>query len=191
MLKILGNLFKKWGEALSPSKEDIEVKSQQIFVEVCKECPRRKQTTNGVEEVTEKTEEVKSPVDRISETMDPVVGGEITEATVSVAEEVAQETEEETDQEPNVTSYPLIYFERKQEYPTKFSLYEILEDEQTGEITVVFERDNSKPAHKTRSGNYSLANDQGKVITVRRHTILKIVETHKTTAGHEYYRKPN
>lgn len=85
----------------------------------------------------------------------------------------------------------MIYFERKEDYPTKFSLYEILEDDDTGEITVVFERDNSKPAHKTRSGNYSLANDQGKVITVRRHTILKIVETHKTTAGHEYYRKPN
>ena len=85
----------------------------------------------------------------------------------------------------------MIYFERKQDYPTKFSLYEILEDNQSGEITVVFERDNSKPATKTRSGNYSLANDQGKVVTVRRHTILKIVETYKNTAGHEYYRKPN
>lgn len=168
MLKILGNLFKKWGEALSPSKEEIEVKSEQIFIEACKECPRRNQIVNGIQEVTEETEEVEE-----------------------VVAEQAKETTTETYQEPNVTSYPLIYFERKQDYPTKFSLYEILEDDDTGEITVVFERDNSKPAHKTRSGNYSLANDQGKVITVRRHTILKIVETHKTTAGHEYYRKPN
>ena len=168
MLKILGNLFKKWGEALSPSKEEIEVKSEQIFIEACKECPRRNQIVNGIQEVTEEAEEVKE-----------------------VVAEQAKETTTETYQEPNVTSYPLIYFERKQDYPTKFSLYEILEDDDTGEITVVFERDNSKPAHKTRSGNYSLANDQGKVITVRRHTILKIVETHKTTAGHEYYRKPN
>lgn len=168
MLKILGNLFKKWGEALSPSKKEIEVKSEQIFIEVCKACPHRNQIVNGTEPVTEETEEVKE--------------------VVAVP---AKETTTETYQEPNVTSYPLIYFERKQDYPTKFSLYEILEDDDTGEITVVFERDNSKPAHKTRSGNYSLANDQGKVITVRRHTILKIVETHKTTAGHEYYRKPN
>ena len=157
MLKIIGNLFKKWGEALSPTKKEIEVKSEQIFVQACKECPRLKQE---VKEVTEETEEVETPV-------------------------------EETDEEPNVTAYPLIYFECKQDYPTKFSLYEILEDSETGEITVVFERDNSKPAQKTRSGNYSLANDQGKVVTVRRHTILKIVETYKNTAGHEYYRKPN
>lgn len=164
MLKILGNLFKKWGEALSPTKEEIEVKSEQIFVQACKECPRLKQNVNDVKEVTEEPEEVETPV---------------------------EETEEETYEEPNVTAYPLIYFERKQDYPTKFSLYEILEDSQTGDITVVFERDNSKPAQKTRSGNYSLANDQGKVVTVRRHTILKIVETYKDTAGHEYYRKPN
>ena len=157
MLKVIGNLFKKWGEALSPTKEEIEVKSEQIFVQACKECPRLKQE---VKEVTEETEEVETPV-------------------------------EETDEEPNVTAYPLIYFERKQDYPTKFSLYEILENSETGEISVVFERDNSKPAQKTRSGNYSLANDQGKVVTVRRHTILKIVETYKNTAGHEYYRKPN
>ena len=170
MLKILSNLFKKWGEALSPTKKEIEVKSEQIFIEACKECPRRNQIVNGIQEVTEKTEEVKETVEPVSET---------------------EETVEETYQEPNVTAYPLIYFERKQDYPTKFSLYEILEDNQTGEITVVFERDNSKPATKTRSGNYSLANDQGKVITVRRHTILKIVETYKATAGHEYYRKPN
>ena len=157
MLKIIGNLFKKWGEALSPTKKEIEVKSEQIFVQACKECPRLKQE---VKEVTKESEEVETPA-------------------------------EETDEEPNVTAYPLIYFERKQDYPTKFSLYEILEDTQTGDITVVFERDNSKPATKTRSGNYSLANDQGKVVTVRRHTILKIVETYKNTAGHEYYRKPN
>lgn len=173
MLKILGNLFKKWGEALSPTKKEIEVKSEQIFIEACKECPRRNQIINGIQEVTEETEEVK-------EAVEPVASEDQTEETVT-----------ETYHEPNVTSYPLIYFERKQDYPTKFSLYEILEDNDTGEITVVFERDNSKPAHKTRSGNYSLANDQGKVITVRRHTILKIVETYKVTAGHEYYRKPN
>lgn len=161
MLKVIGNLFKKWGEALSPTKEEIEVKSEQIFIQACKECPRLKQE---VKEVTKEPEEVETPV---------------------------EETEEETYEEPNVTAYPLIYFERKQDYPTKFSLYEILEDSQTGDITVVFERDNSKPAQKTRSGNYSLANDQGKVVTVRRHTILKIVETYKNTAGHEYYRKPN
>lgn len=160
MLKVIGNLFKKWGEALSPTKKEIEVKSEQIFVQACKECPRLKQE---VKEVTKEPEEVETPV----------------------------EGTEETDEEPNVTAYPLIYFERKQDYPTKFSLYEILEDSRTGEITVVFERDNSKPAQKTRSGNYSLANDQGKVVTVRRHTILKIVETYKNTAGHEYYRKPN
>lgn len=148
MLKVIGNLFKKWGEVLSPTKEEIEVKSEQIFVQACKECPRLKQ-------------------------------------------EVKEVTEEETYEESNVTAYPLIYFERKQDYPTKFSLYEILEDNQSGDITVVFERDNSKPAQKTRSGNYSLANDQGKVVTVRRHTILKIVEAYKNTAGHEYYRKPN
>lgn len=164
MLKVIGNLFKKWGEALSPTKEEIEVKSEQIFVQACKECPRLKQNVNDVKEVAKESEEVETPV---------------------------EETEEETYEEPNVTAYPLIYFERKQDYPTKFSLYEILEDSQTGDITVVFERDNSKPAQKTRSGNYSLANDQGKVVTVRRHTILKIVETYKDTAGHEYYRKPN
>lgn len=161
MLKVIGNLFKKWGEVLSPTKEEIEVKSEQIFIQACKECPRLKQEGKVV---AEEPEEVETPV---------------------------EETEEETDEEPNVTAYPLIYFERKQDYPTKFSLYEILEDTQTGDITVVFERDNSKPAQKTRSGNYSLANDQGKVVTVRRHTILKIVETYKNTAGHEYYRKPN
>ena len=161
MLKVIGNLFKKWGEALSPTKEEIEVKSEQIFIQACKEGPRLKQEGKVV---TEETKEVETPV---------------------------EETEEETYEEPNVTAYPLIYFERKQDYPTKFSLYEILEDNQSGEITVVFERDNSKPATKTRSGNYSLANDQGKVVTVRRHTILKIVETYKNTAGHEYYRKPN
>lgn len=161
MLKVIGNLFKKWGEALSPTKEEIEVKSEQIFIQACKECPRLKQEGKVV---IEETKEVETPV---------------------------EETEEETYEEPNVTAYPLIYFERKQDYPTKFSLYEILEDNQSGEITVVFERDNSKPATKTRSGNYSLANDQGKVVTVRRHTILKIVETYKNTAGHEYYRKPN
>ena len=161
MLKVISNLFKKWGEALSPTKEEIEVKSEQIFIQACKECPRLKQEGKVV---TEETKEVETPV---------------------------EETEEETYKEPNVTAYPLIYFERKQDYPTKFSLYEILEDNQSGEITVVFERDNSKPATKTRSGNYSLANDQGKVVTVRRHTILKIVETYKNTAGHEYYRKPN
>lgn len=161
MLKVISNLFKKWGEALSPTKEEIEVKSEQIFIQACKECPRLKQEGKVV---AEEPEEVETPV---------------------------EETEEETDEEPNVTAYPLIYFERKQDYPTKFSLYEILEDNQSGEITVVFERDNSKPATKTRSGNYSLANDQGKVVTVRRHTILKIVETYKNTAGHEYYRKPN
>lgn len=161
MLKVIGNLFKKWGEALSPTKEEIEVKSEQIFIQACKECSRLKQEGK---EVTEETKEVETPVEK---------------------------TEEETYEEPNVTAYPLIYFERKQDYPTKFSLYEILEDNQSGEITVVFERDNSKPATKTRSGNYSLANDQGKVVTVRRHTILKIVETYKNTAGHEYYRKPN
>lgn len=161
MLKVIGDLFKKWGEVLSPTKEEIEVKSEQIFIQACKECPRLKQEGKVV---AEEPEEVETPV---------------------------EETEEETDEEPNVTAYPLIYFERKQDYPTKFSLYEILEDTQTGDITVVFERDNSKPAQKTRSGNYSLANDQGKVVTVRRHTILKIVETYKNTAGHEYYRKPN
>ena len=161
MLKVIGNLFKKWGEVLSPTKEEIEVKSEQIFIQACKECPRLKQEGKAV---TEETKEVETPV---------------------------EETEEETYEEPNVTAYPLIYFERKQDYPTKFSLYEILEDNQSGDITVVFERDNSKPAQKTRSGNYSLANDQGKVVTVRRHTILKIVETYKNTAGHEYYRKPN
>jgi hypothetical protein len=59
MLKILGNLFKKWGEALPPSKEEIEVKSTQIFIEACKECPRRNQIVNGIKEVTEETEEVK------------------------------------------------------------------------------------------------------------------------------------
>lgn len=147
MLKKLGDLLKKWGEVLSPSKKEIEVKSEHVFAESCKECSHQNQTVNG-EEVTE-----------------------------------------ETRHEKNVISYPVIYFERKQGYPTKFSLYEILEDSHTGEITVVFEHDNSKFAKKTRSGNYSLINDRGRIVTVRRYTILKIVETYKATAGHEYYRK--
>lgn len=150
MLKWLGDILKKWGEKLSPSKKDIEIRTEQIFTEACKDCLR---VRNNHE--VEKTQ--------------------VEEHLISA----------------DVTSYPVVYFERKQNYPTKFSLYEILEDNNTGDITVVFEHDNSKPARKTRSGNYSLINDQGKVITVRRHTILKIVETYKNTAGHEYYRKPN
>lgn len=150
MLKFLGDLFKKWGEALSPSKKDIEVRTEQIFTEACKDCPR-----------------------------------------VRHAHEVKAIETEELSVVSDVTSYPIVYFEHKQDYPTKFSLYEILEDNDTGDITVVFEEDNNKLARKTRSGNYSLVNDQGKVVIVRRHTILKIVETHKATAGHEYYRKPN
>lgn len=69
-------------------------------------------------------------------------------------------------------------------------MYEILEDDH-GEISVVFASDNSKKAKKTKSGNYSLVTTDGRVVTVRRHTILNIVKTHKETAGHRYYRKPN
>lgn len=148
MLKWLGNTLKKWGEKLSPSKKDIEIRTEQIFTEACKDCPR-----------------------------------------VRNSHEVEKTPEEEHLVSADVTSYPVVYFERKQDYPTKFSLYEILEDNNTGDITVVFEQDNNKLARKTRSGNYSLINDHGKAITVRRHTILKIVETYKATDGHEYYRK--
>lgn len=155
MLKFLGKLFKKWGNALDPEdKKVIEIKTDKLFANVCKDCQR----------VIEKDAE--GPEDKLDEVKDS------------------------DNDEDRCTSYPVIYFNRKDEYPTEFSLYEILEDD-NGEISVVFASDNSKKAKKTKSGNYSLVTTDGRVVTVRRHTILNIVKTHKETAGHRYYRKPN
>lgn len=156
MLRYIGKLFKKLGNALDPEERKIiEIKTDKLFATVCKDCQRV---------IDAESEEVK---DKVIET---------------------QDSDEEDDD--HRTSYPVIYFNRKDEYPTEFSLYEILEDDH-GEISVVFASDNSKKAKKTKSGNYSLVTTDGRVVTVRRHTILNIVKTHKETAGHRYYRKPN
>lgn len=155
MLKYIGRLFKKWGNALDPEdKKVIEIKTDKLFANVCKDCQR------------------------------------VIEKDVEVSEDKLDEVKDSDNDEDRCTSYPVIYFNRKDEYPTEFSLYEILEDG-NGEINVVFASDNSKKAKKTKSGNYSLVTTDGRVITVRRHTILNIVKTHKETAGHRYYRKPN
>lgn len=155
MLKFLGKLFKKWGNALDPEdKKVIEIKTDKLFANVCKDCQRV--IEKDAEDFEDKLDEVK----------------------------------DSDSDEDRCTSYPVIYFNRKDEYPTEFSLYEILEDDD-GEINVVFASDNSKKAKKTKSGNYSLVTTDGRVVTVRRHTILNIVKTHKETAGHRYYRKPN
>ena len=156
MLKYLGKLFKKWGNALDPEERKvIEIKTDKLFATVCKDCQRV---------IDAESEEVK---DKVIETQDS-----------------------DGEDDDHHTSYPVIYFNRKDEYPIEFSLYEILEDDH-GEISVVFASDNSKKAKKTKSGNYSLVTTDGRVVTVRRHTILNIVKTHKETAGHRYYRKPN
>ena len=155
MLKFLGKLFKKWGNALDPEdKKVIEIKTDKLFANVCKDCER------------------------------------VIEKDVEDSEDKLNEVKDSDNDEDRCTSYPVIYFNRKDEYPTEFSLYEILEDD-NGEISVVFASDNSKKAKKTKSGNYSLVTTDGRVVTVRRHTILNIVKTHKETAGHRYYRKPN
>lgn len=155
MLKYIGRLFKKWGNALDPEdKKVIEIKTDKLFANVCKDCQR------------------------------------VIEKDVEDSEDKLNEVKDSDNDEDRCTSYPVIYFNRKDEYPTEFSLYEILEDD-NGEISVVFSSDNSKKAKKTKSGNYSLVTTDGRVVTVRRHTILNIVKTHKETAGHRYYRKPN
>lgn len=155
MLKFLGKLFKKWGNALDPEdKKVIEIKTDKLFANVCRDCQR------------------------------------VIEKDAEDSEDKLDEVKDSDNDEDRCTSYPVIYFNRKDEYPTEFSLYEILEDD-NGEISVVFASDNSKKAKKTKSGNYSLVTTDGRVVTVRRHTILNIVKTHKETAGHRYYRKPN
>lgn len=158
MLKYLGKLFKKWGNTLDPEeKKVIEIKTDQLFATVCKDCKRV---------IDYDSKESKDEIDE------------------------SKDTDDIDDDSSHHTSYPVIYFNREDEYPTEFSLYEILEDD-NGEISVVFASDNSKSAKKTKSGNYSLVTTDGRVVTVRRHTILNIVKTHKETAGHRYYRKPN